>query len=416
MSKIVSKITIGIIVSMFLFPFSFKFLPGANTKMILAALGAIMYCLYCVQTKGVFVSKGLLGATAIAFLFSYICYYSAEYNHTEDYSYANYYVTFFVWMAGAYFVTEVIKKRHGESNLKILTYYLTGVCTVQCGLALLMDKISPLKRAVNSVVEQGQNFYEEIGRLYGIGASLDPAGVRFAAVLILISAIICFDDSVRKNSKVLFQLLSCYFIIVVVGNMIARTTTTGLMLSVFLFVVGMRIFSLKLKSKYFKAYFMFGFLMIVAIIISTYLYNVDQNFHQNLRFAFEGFFNWMETGTWRTDSTDTLKNVMWKWPTDTKTWIIGSGLFGSFVYSTDVGYCRFILYCGLTGFSVFAFFQIYNGLVFFSREKDYRLLFLLLIALSFIIWMKVATDIFQFYALFYCLDSIKTMKRNEDNS
>ena len=105
---------------------------------------------------------------------------------------------------------------------------------------------------------------------------------------------------------------------------------------------------------------------------------------------------------------------MWKWPTDTKTWIIGSGLFGSFVYSTDVGYCRFILYCGLTGFSVFAFFQIYNGLVFFSREKDYRLLFLLLIALSFIIWMKVATDIFQFYALFYCLDSIKTVKKNED--
>lgn len=48
--------------------------------------------------------------------------------------------------------------------------------------------------------------------------------------------------------------------------------------------------------------------------------------------------------------------MMWVWPEDVKSWIIGTGLFANFVYSTDIGYCRFILYCGLIGFGTFVLF------------------------------------------------------------
>ena len=45
-----------------------------------------------------------------------------------------------------------------------------------------------------------------------------------------------------------------------------------------------------------------------------------------MRFAFEGFFNWVEKGEWSTSSTEKLNREMWIWPNDQRTWLIGSGL------------------------------------------------------------------------------------------
>lgn len=183
--------------------------------------------------------------------------------------------------------------------------------------------------------------------------------------------------------------------------MIARTTTVGGVLGLgYLFLTTGK-FKLVIKQEFFKFHFVFGVILLLGVAVATYFYQTDQDFYSSLRFAFEGFFNWFETGEFQTDSTDKLNNEMWIWPEDTKTWIIGSGYFGSFIYSTDVGYCRFILYCGLVGFSVFALFFVYLAAVFAEKFKSYRLLFLFLLALTFIIWVKVATDIFFIYALLF---------------
>lgn len=97
---------------------------------------------------------------------------------------------------------------------------------------------------------------------------------------------------------------------------------------------------------------------------------------------------------------------MWIWPEDTQTWIIGSGKIGSrdlnnYDYFTDIGYCRFVFYSGLIGLTLFSIYFIYNGVYFSRYYPRYRYIFLLMIAVTFIIWTKVATDIFQIYALFY---------------
>ena len=414
MFRLFLKIITGIAVSMFLFPFSFKFLPGFNTKMMLAFLGGILYLLNSVGRKGVIASPSLIGAALIASVFSFVCFYSAEINHTDDYSYATYITSFFVWIAAAYAVCQLIKLVHKEANIKYLTFYLAGVCFVQCVLVLLIDNISAIRSVVDALFVGGY-FYQGLGRLYGIGAALDPAGVRFTVVLIMMIAVIVFDQTVRKNRKVIFQLMICYFTVAVVGNMTARTTSVGLILSLFLLIIGTKIIGLVITSRFFRFYAIFFGLLLVTIIVAGYLYNTNAIFHDNLRFAFEGFFNWMEEGRWYTSSTDILTKKMWVWPQDAHTWTIGSGWFGGYRYSTDVGYCRFILYCGLVGFSIFSIFFIYNGLIFYLRDKAYRLLFLFLIAVTFIIWRKVSTDIFQFYALFYCLDYIseREYKANE---
>lgn len=115
---------------------------------------------------------------------------------------------------------------------------------------------------------------------------------------------------------------------------------------------------------------------------------------------------------------------MYVFPDNFKTWIIGDGYFdnpyygdpfytgikwGGFYYGTDVGYLRFIYYFGLVGLSLFCLFFIKVGHVLVKKFSDNKFLFLILISLNFIIWFKVSTDIFVFYALFLMIDK----KENE---
>ncbi|MDR1682961.1 MAG: hypothetical protein LBS25_06205 [Candidatus Symbiothrix sp.] len=380
--------------------------------MIIVIIGAVFFVLDCIPKGGIPITRQIMGATAIAAIFSFICFYSTDYNRTDDYTYATYVVSFFVWLSAAYGIGKIIRFEHGKFDFTVLIYYLAGVCFVQCALALMIDEIPLVKNVVTTYIWNNANFYTEIDRLYGIGAALDPAGVRFAVVLILVAALLCHSDYVRSKKKIITQLMIAFFTISLIGNMISRTTITGVVMALVYFVMYSGIISLRLKGRYFKFYFIFSTVLVTAIIVSTILYNVNSAFHDHLRFGFEGFFNWTETGEWSTNSTDKLDREMWIWPTDTKTWVIGSGLFGLFIYNTDVGYCRFILYCGIIGFSSFAWLFIYSAVSFWRRSKEIRWVFLFLLALAFVIWIKVATDIFFIFALFYCLDHLDIVRLN----
>lgn len=54
--------------------------------------------------------------------------------------------------------------------------------------------------------------------------------------------------------------------------------------------------------------------------------------------------------------------------------------------------------------AIFSAFFVYNDLSLISKFKDSKLLMLFLLALTFIIWLKVATDIFLINALLFCID------------
>ena len=56
------------------------------------------------------------------------------------------------------------------------------------------------------------------------------------------------------------------------------------------------------------------------------------------------------------------------------------------------------------GLVLFSIYFIYNGLSLIPKFRSSTLLFLLLIAMTFIIWVKVATDIFFIYALLFCAE------------
>jgi len=408
MRKILVAIVLGIIVSFFFYPLDFTFLPaGLNTKKMLAALGLVIYCVKVLQKEDRGVNLDLVFSVFLAVAFSLACFFSETRAGTDDGSYTTYFVSFFVWIFAGYAVCSLLRRNYGTVSLKTVTYYLAAVAVFQCLASQMIDSYPSVQLFVDRFTAQNQDELHSMNRLYGLGASLDNGGVRFAITLLLLSHFI-YETARMRGHRLEFAILCVTFaVLTVYGNMIARTTTVGALLGLaYIGVMSVMNASFVVKKSVFKSVLMVALIVAVLIPLLAYLYVTNSAMHENLRFAFEGFFNWVETGQFQVDSLDKLNGNMWIWPRDERTWLIGTGLFGNWVYGTDIGYCRFILYCGLLGFSIFSVFFIHNAASFHRKFKKVGMLALFLLALTFVIWVKVSTDIFQIYALLICADAV----------
>jgi hypothetical protein len=410
----------AILMSLFFFPFEFTFLRGINTKMMAAVLGIAIFAWDSVRNKkGFVVSTEFFVASIIAGAFSLVVFYSVTYNNTYDFAYTSYIVSMWVWLVAAYAVCYIINQVHGTISVKIIANYLIGICAVQCIVALLIDNIPFVKFVVDGLVAADIDKMDQLNRLYGIGASLDVAGTRFAAVLTMIAVLLCHDHDIKSNRKSIAVYVFLFILIAVVGSMISRTTNVGLLLAFAYIVYAKGIWKITIKKEDIRLWNVLIGITLFLVLVCVYLYHHVPAANELLHFAFEGFINWLETGEWRTDSTDILQN-MWVLPETDKTWIIGDGYFvdparPGFYMQTDVGYLRFIYYCGLVGLSVFAAFFLYLSAACYQRFPQEKNLFLLLLVLVFAIWAKVSTDIFLVYALFICIPMVQNHANCQTN-
>lgn len=203
----------------------------------------------------------------------------------------------------------------------------------------------------------------------------------------------------------------------IVGNMIARSTTIGLAASVLFFV--WVIFTQKgVQSILIKL----SLVTTTTIVVVAILYSSSKDFNQNFRFGFEGFFSYAETGVWHTHSNDILKNMV-VWPDNLKTWIIGDGYINNpldkslptydpyyvgkayvgYYKGTDIGYLRYIFYFGVIGLITFSLFFVKVCQVCIQYSKAFKWMFILVLAINFIQWLKVSTDLFVVFAPFLYL-------------
>lgn len=417
-----------VITSFYFFPFEFVFLPGVNTKMAMAAVGLVLLGVRMAQSRNAVLNKDFFTLSLWALGVSLAGFVAVVYNDTHDYTYVTYAMSMWVWAGAAYVLVELIRKLHGKISVELIAHYLIVVCVLQCILALLIDRIPVFEQVVNSLVS-GLGFVEldtlsETERLYGIGASLDVAGTRFSAVLVMIAFLVTRIETKKQNVYLLLYILAV-FIIGVVGNMMSRTTTVGLILFIVYLVYKSRIYVLKISPEVKTVFSWFVGSLFVLIPILIYLYHIDMDVKNNLRFAFEGFFSLAEEGRWNVHSNEILKN-MYVFPDNLKTWIIGDGYFanpydldpyyigpkwGGYYMATDVGYLRFIFYFGLFGLFLFSYFMWFSGKVCMQKFKKEKALFVLLLMVHFIVWLKVATDIFLVFALF-----LVCTPENEENS
>lgn len=410
-----------VLTSFFFFPFEFTFLPGLNTKMALAALGLVLFVLRLAKYREASISKDLLVSAIYASIVSLLGVCSVVYNSTTDWAYASYIVSFFVWMGGAFFVVSAIGYFHGKTTLLLMINYLIAVCVAQCIAALLINWSPSIRAFVDSFLA-GEGFMGKMqDRMYGIGAALDVAGEKFGCVLVAISFVVMNEKKLPKQLTIIYWI--SYLTIAVIGNMIGRTTTVGLILSL-IYIVGKGIFS---TVGFFKSRIIPLFTTIVVLLpVLIYLYNHNSQTREDLRFAFEGFFSIVENGRWETNSNNYLRNMV-VLPDNVKTWIIGDGYFDNpysdpyyngdnptaFYKGTDVGYLRFIFYFGVVGlisFFIFFFVVCWRCII---RHRSYAILFLLLLLINYIVWFKVSSDIFLIFSLFLCIPSEEEMNQNE---
>ena len=402
MWKLIQILTIAVLVNGSYYSFNFAFwVSGPNTKMILALFG-LLWFLYDSWRggRGISIPHVLLGGAIFSILYSLVNLVAVEVNNTDDYSYANYITTFLVWAFSVYPAIRCIRIVHGEVTIPRIAYYLVGVTVFQCITGLLNDNFPAMQSFTDSIVFTAGEFYESIDRIRCFSVALDPAGVRFSLVLILISAVICSDAKVQKSRWAVFLLLISYILISAIGNMVARTTSTGMAMGLCLLFFRSNAIGLRIRKEMVQAMATLTLLLVVFFAVGAVLYNTSEYFRGQLMFAFEGFFNFFQKGEFTTSSTEVLQ-TMWRWPEDDKTWIIGSGRYGGFIYSTDIGYCRLILYSGLIGFATFALSFVYYTYYFGHKYPRYVWLFVSFLAMTFIVWMKVSTDILMIYAFFF---------------
>ena len=407
----------GLMMSFYFHPTELRVLPGYNTKIMLAIFGVAILVFNIIRTKDYSLSKGLLYSFMIAGAFSFVNYISLIINESDDYSYANYPISALIWILGAYGAINFIRWTHSKITVELVVRYLAGGAAFHGILSQLIDRNDSIRNFVTSIFYISDSM-EEMNRLYSFGVGLDPAGVRFAVILIMIAGVLTLSKVVKKSIGLMIFYFLCFAIISVLGNIISRTTTVGMGLGLFVFAISTGLYKFVIKVSRIKIMRVFGIMLAIGIPIVVYYYNVNPSFQNQIEYGFEGFFSLFESGEFQTSSTDEL-STMWVWPHDTQTWLIGSGLFLSnssdFTYFSDIGYCRFIFYSGLIGITVFGLYFIYNSIYFAIRYPRYRYIFLLMIVVTFVIWSKVATDIFQLYALFYAFTDEEELYASDED-
>lgn len=401
----------GILFSMYFFPLQFYAFPGVNTKMGLAVLGLVIIAYVIAKRNAEIVNSDIFKLTLHAVIISLVSFISITYNNTPDTSYVTYFVSYFVWLSAAFAVTYFIRQVHGYISVDLICKYVVAICVIQCIIALGNDLFKPMKMVIDRYIYQSQDFLDSVHRMYGLGASLDTAGIRFSCALIMSAYLIMNRNSAGEKFSMTALVVS-YLIIAIIGNMIARTTSVGLLISL------VYLLCKSFSKDYSVASRRFWRIMIPMILfitpITIYLYYNSTIVHDNLRFAFEGLFNYFENGELLTSSTEKLKG-MYVFPDTLKTWIIGDGYFtnpinsdpyftgkakGNFYMGTDVGYLRFIFYFGIIGLFAFSLFMFKSAKISANNLHQQRILIYLLLLINFLVWFKVATDIFLVFALF----------------
>ena len=409
-------ILIGIVcTSFFYFPFPLFFLPSVNTKMVLAAMGLLLLLVQLGVNGHRSINKDFFIISLFALGVSFASWLTMVLNDSMDDAYLSYLVSMWVWTGAAYFVVSSIKAVHGKISVELVCFYMIAVGALQCLLAISLDMYAPLKAFINWILAGD---YPDNGRLYGLGCAYDVAGGRFAVLLVMIAFLLPKAFSKENPYRYVVPLLAAFGIIVMIGNMIGRTTTVGLILALsywgYILLTGKGVTGRERTL-------MIRWIVVLGLVFAvtfTVLYHTNAFWHKHIRFGFEGFFSLVEKGTWEVHSNEMLKEGF-IFPDNLRTWIIGDGYMGAmerdpyymgplwygFYKGTDAGYSRFLFYFGLIGLLTFMTFMAKVCQICAKHFPSYGYMFIMILLLNYMIWVKVSTDIFLAFAPFLCLAS-----------
>ena len=256
--------------SFFIFPFYPSVLPFVNTKMIMEACGLVVLGIELATNTSGKINMDFIFLTFAAFGVSIASYLSMVINDTPDDSYLTFFMSMWVWIGAAYFVTRLIKRVHNQLSIELVCYYIITVGVCQCLIAITADMNASFKVSLDSLMATDDFMGTGGDRMHGLGCALDVAGSKFAVMLVMISFLLPRFILNNMQSIYFWALLLAYFIIAFIGNMIGRTCLVGVVVSICYFIYAATV-SKALSFKV-KAIFSRRVLLSIASAICVIIY------------------------------------------------------------------------------------------------------------------------------------------------
>lgn len=357
----------------FLLNIKLNFFPYYG-NLVLAFLGLVFFILNNKYEK---TNKSIFYLFLFLLMTPFIYVLSLLYNQTTDFYFLKtFFINNIVFLFSAFFIYYFLFKNNNyliNYNNFILT--TSQVILVQLVVSVLVYIFPALFDLVFSIISAErdsdtlQNFNES--RMVGVGISFFGAGVVYSLALVLLA-----DYLTRNKSK--FVLL-VYFLTVVVGMVISRTTVIGLFFSLLIVLWNFK-YNLKLICGLFIA-------ASALVLILVPIVNSNQELEKIMNFGFSFLFDYKNSQA--SQSVGVLFDMFGILPSKLSTWLIGDAMFGdqnSYYKDTDVGYLRIIFASGLIGLASFISIHIY---MLFKIRKDLIsnfskfLIFLMFLVLNF---------------------------------
>ncbi len=351
------------IVFSYLYSISYFFLPF-NFPFIMGFVGIIVFLF---NRKDSIRYRGTI--TCFFKLLSlplFIAVLSVLINLSFDFDFVKLQITNYFYLFGAYLLIKTM--RWGERTITpttVINYFIVAA-VVQCIITLMMFMNPSLANSLQALLQYNDIATQSLDRtegtrLIGFGAYFFSSGLIHGFVLLLIVTRILLNK--KNNVWTISILLFFWAFIVIVGAMLARTTLVGAAISMALLVYIL----LFKKSFVSKRKLFLGFLlplgMVLFVIMRFDSISFLGDFDAVMHFGFEMFYNYENTGSLGTSSSNGMFENMLVFPDNFSTWLIGDGRWVDpsnpykYYMHTDIGYSRLLFHSGLTGLLFFFMYQ-----------------------------------------------------------
>lgn len=384
-----------ILVFLFIYPLIFTFLPGLSTRIIMGILGIIglFRSVYWKLIK----TSGILKWLIIIVLISVV---SIIINSTHDFEFVKFCLSMIIIFAAASWILTQIRKRKGHLTPSVITDYIICAVDVQMCLVVIFAIMPSVKDIVLSYIVEDLRIEEvistdaSIARLVGLGTQFFGAGIINSA------ALICVGSRMKEKNftNCIFYIIS-FFLIGVVGIIMSRTTMIGAGISLFM------LFYKQDRKQVFKA-IRLVVLTFIVIILALFMFPIKLSSESEamLQYGFELFYNYSNSGSMESPSTNRMFEMYETYPTDIKTWIIGDAMYsnpsGGYYMNIDIGYLRLLFYFGIIGTLAIIMYH-YRMYKLMARISGQQVLALSFLLLYFAVNFKGYTHLTPFFCLYF---------------
>jgi hypothetical protein len=391
---------------------------GLGSRIALALCGSVVLLFnidkQTQSKKDIFIQKDIIQYFFVFAALIIISFIALVLNNTRDFEFVKYPLSITFILLACYFLHFLIKKVHKKITYEIIMRYIMVAVLIQ----VLVSLVSYLSPQVNTFLIHIQNLneldtskIEETGahRFIGFGSTFFGAGLINGFALMVIAVLL---KDKRLSGIKIFMYSMTFFIILLLGVMMARTTLVGFGFALlYLFMPSFHINRSTLRNRW----MFLVYLLIIPVIGIGLLYTFSPGTISELtavlNFSFELFINYSQTGQFSTASTTALES-MYVFPHSFKTYLIGDGQYylipgdrsSAYYMHTDVGYLRLVYYFGLTGmlcYFLLQYFVIRNAKLRNAQNKNFVRFLSLSFLFGLILNTKAFTDLI-FLTILFC--------------